>query len=120
MDCLVLPAAILKRRLSGYRHLSEESSGDSVTVVTGKERREFVVDPFVLEENPFRIMIDLLTKKGKKGIRVEMNSRGKRVIFVDVDTILFEHMLWLMNNDFSSFLQLNHLKEIIEFYAQDG
>ena len=38
--------------------------------------------------------------------------------FVDVDSILFEHMLWLMYNDCSSLFELN-LKEIIDFYAQD-
>ncbi|XAR54822.1 hypothetical protein NMG60_11030128, partial [Bertholletia excelsa] len=92
-----------------------DSSGP-VTVVVGKERREFVIDPFVLEEDPFRALIDVL-RQGKKG-RVDVNS-GKKVIFVGVDSILFEHMLWLMNNDWSSLLELN-LREIVDFYAQDN
>ncbi|KAL7164891.1 hypothetical protein ACSBR2_040730 [Camellia fascicularis] len=121
MACLVLPVAILKRRCSGsrlgYRQLSDDVFGESddpVTVVVGKERREFVVDPIVLEEQPFKVLIDM-QRNNKKG----MINGEKRVIFVDVDAILFEHMLWLMHNDCSSLLNLN-LKEIIDFYAQDN
>ncbi|XAR70623.1 hypothetical protein NMG60_11027536 [Bertholletia excelsa] len=122
MDCLVLPA-MLKRRCSGsrlrYRLLSDQVFGecdDPVTVVVGKERREFTVDPFVLEEDPFRVLIDLLGKENRG--RVDIDG-AKRVIFVDVEAILFEHLLWLMQNDSACFLQLN-LKEILEFYAQDN
>ncbi|PSR89232.1 AAA ATPase forming ring-shaped complexes like [Actinidia chinensis var. chinensis] len=118
MDCLILPVSILTRRCSGYRQLSGDvfgGSDDPVTVVVGKERREFVVDPFVLDENPFRVLIEML-KEDKKG-RVEIQS-NKRVVFVDVDAILFEHMLWLMHNDWASLLQLN-MREIVDFYAQD-
>ncbi|KAF8412811.1 hypothetical protein HHK36_000782 [Tetracentron sinense] len=124
MDCLILPVTIWRRRSSrsrlGYLPLLKDGvSGDSenspVIVVVGKERREFLVDPFVLEEDPFRILIEILRKDNK--MRFDANEE-KSVIFVDVDSILFEHMLWLMCNDCSSLFQLN-LKEIIEFYAQD-
>ncbi|XP_022738019.1 uncharacterized protein LOC111290804 [Durio zibethinus] len=121
MDCLVLPVSLLRRRSMGYRPLTEDGFGEldrQVTVVVGKEKREFLVDPFVLEESPFRVLID--TMKKEYGSRV-IDARGekRRVIFVDVDAILFEHMLWLMNNDCSSLFQLN-LEEIIDFYAQDN
>uniref|UniRef100_A0A5B7B220 Uncharacterized protein n=1 Tax=Davidia involucrata TaxID=16924 RepID=A0A5B7B220_DAVIN len=122
MDCLVLPVSILRRRYSGsrlgYRPLSDDVFGESddpVTVVVGKEKREFLVEPSVLEESPFRVLIDMVRKEKKE--RMDVNG-AKRVIFVDVDAILFEHMLWLMHNDCSSLFQLN-LKEIIDFYAQD-
>ncbi|XP_059656770.1 auxin-responsive protein SAUR76 [Cornus florida] len=119
MNCLVLPVSILRRRYSGsrlgYRPLTEESE-DPVTVVVGKEKREFLVDPFVLEESPFRVLIDL-AKNEEKG---RMFVHGvKRKIFVDVDAILFEHMLWLLHNDSSSLFQLN-LTEIIDFYSQEN
>lgn len=78
----------------------------------GKEKREFLVDPFVLEENPFRVLIDLVNRNGRRLVN------KKRVLFVDVDAILFEHMLWLMHNDSSSLFQLN-LQEVVDFYAQD-
>ena len=109
------------RSRQGYRPLTEDGFGDldsPVTVVVGKERKEFLVDPFVLEERPFRVLIETVRKDS---VFYEITSRSreeKRVVLVDVDAILFEHMLWLMDNDSSSLFQLN-LKEIIDFYAQD-
>ncbi|KAG5588987.1 hypothetical protein H5410_039501 [Solanum commersonii] len=56
----------------------------------------------------------------KKEDRRKVNeNKENKVIFVDLDAILFEHMLWLMQNDCSSLFQLN-LKEIIDFYCQDS
>jgi hypothetical protein len=128
MDCLVLPVSIFRKcytggsRPPGYRRLTQDGfdeSGPLVTVVVGKEKREFLVDPFVLDENPFRVLIEMMKKKEKKKDEAEYVKRSeKRVIFVDVDAILFEHMLWLMYNDCSSLFKLN-LKEIIDFYAHD-
>ncbi|XP_021768174.1 uncharacterized protein LOC110732530 [Chenopodium quinoa] len=142
MDCLVMPVSVLVRRCSGrylssrlgYRSLDDDamlSDGELVTVVVGRERRQFLVDPFVLQESPFRVLIELAMQghhkhdhKNKRELENYMDgiitnkSSTKRVIFVDVDAILFEHMLWLMYNDCSSFFKLN-VMEIIEFYAQD-
>lgn len=104
----------------GYRPLADDGfdeSGQLVTVVVGKEKREFLVDSFVLEANPFRALIEMMKKDDRKETMGTERSM-KRVIFVDVDAILFEHMLWLMHNDCSSLFKLN-LKEIIDFYAQD-
>ncbi|KAE8661877.1 putative DNA-binding protein ESCAROLA-like [Hibiscus syriacus] len=121
MDCLVLPDCLLRKRSSmrsrlGYRPLKSEEDGcgeAQVTVVVGKQKREFLVDSFVLEKSPFRVLIETM----KKGV-MDGRREKEKVIFVDVDDILFEHMLWLMNNDRSSLFQLN-LEEIIDFYAQD-
>lgn len=129
-----MPVSILKNRCMGsrlsYRPLADEVFGEQenpVTVVVGKEKREFLVDPFVLEENPFRLLIETMNKD--KNHQVEsgdfldqknMKKKNKqKVVFVDVDAILFEHMLWLLYNDCSSLFKLN-LKEIIDFYAQDN
>ncbi|KAJ6327153.1 hypothetical protein OIU78_014103 [Salix suchowensis] len=124
MDCLVLPVSLLKRCYTrsrlGYRPLTEDGFGDldsPVTVLVGKERKEFLVDPFVLEESPFRVLIETV-KQDRVFYDTSGSREEKRVIFVDVDAILFEHMLWLLYNDCSSLFQLN-LKEIIDFYAQD-
>lgn len=123
MGCLLfLTLSILGRRSRlGYRTISSVRDYDGrVKVVVGKERKEFLVDPLVLEENPFRVLIDL-ARKNDKGSAVdndEIAGRDKEVVFVDVDVILFEHMLWLMHNDYSSMFQLN-LQEIVDFYAQD-
>ncbi|XP_048132101.1 auxin-responsive protein SAUR77-like [Rhodamnia argentea] len=129
MDCLVLPVALLRRGCSGsrpgYRQLVEDGLGEPdspVTVVVGKEKRVFLVDSCVLEENPFRVLIDASTRKegrrGPGGTR-KRGKRRERVIFVDVDAILFEHMLWLMHNDCPSLFQLN-VEEVIDFYAQEN
>ncbi|XVF11031.1 hypothetical protein REPUB_Repub07fG0234300 [Reevesia pubescens] len=104
----------------GYRPLKENGYSEldrQVRVVVGKEKREFLVDPFVLEESPFRVLIETMKKEYGSQV-IDARKEKRRVIFVDVDAILFEHMLWLMNNDCSSLFQLN-LKEVIDFYVQD-
>ncbi|XP_039123599.1 uncharacterized protein LOC120260223 [Dioscorea cayenensis subsp. rotundata] len=79
------------RRLVGYQQLEEDCSASSeVKVVVGKEKREFYVDPFVLEKDPFRVLMEM--------VRIDCDKERKDVIFVDVDL---------------------NMKEIIEFYAQD-
>ena len=69
MDCLVQPVSLIRRRSTGSRHgyrpltkdvLDEPES--PVTVVVGKEKRVFLVDPFILEESPFRFLIDTMKK----------------------------------------------------------
>ncbi|WMV40236.1 hypothetical protein MTR67_033621 [Solanum verrucosum] len=120
MNCIFLPVSNLKRRSSiqlDYQLLFKNSCRntvtDHVTVVVGKDKREFLVEPFVLEQSPFKILFEMVKKKEDRR-KVNENKENK-VIFVDVDAILFEHMLWLMQNDCSSLFQLN-LKEIIDFY----
>lgn len=128
MDCCVFVGLNWLRNPScskriGYHQLSEDDCGaecsyldNSVTVVVGREKRVFVVDPYILEKDPFRVLLETMRRKKKK--REYNSNREERVIFLNVDAILFEHMLWLMYNDWSSFLELN-LTEIIEFYSQD-
>lgn len=109
----------------GYRPLpraagfsDDEDSGSAVRVVVGKERRVFLVEPFVLETDPLRVLMATAAREGR---------RRKGAVFVDVDHILFEHLVWLVHNEYSSavaaassaLIQLN-LKEIIEFYAQEN
>ncbi|QCD91453.1 auxin-responsive protein SAUR77-like [Vigna unguiculata] len=129
MDCLVMPVSLIRRRSTGSRlrymalpkeGLLEEESEKSVTVVVGKEKRVFMVEPFILQESPFRVLMDISMKKDPAAEKKHFHftSSQRRVIFVDVDDILFEHMLWLMHNDASSLFQLN-LKEIIDFYTHD-
>ena len=110
----------------GYKPLTKDDVLDNephspVTVVVGKEKRVFLVDPFILQENPFRLLMDTSMRKNDRGVKedhLHFTTSQQRVVFVDVDAILFEHMLWLMHNDCSSLLNLN-LEEIIDFYSQD-
>ncbi|KAK9667841.1 hypothetical protein RND81_13G014800 [Saponaria officinalis] len=133
MECLTVPVSTLVRRCSGrytssrlgYRPLTEDGD-EMITVVVGKEQKKFLVDPFVLQESPFRVLIEMGMKdnnnnNGNKNITRVLKMEGyptNKVIFVDVEAILFEHMLWLLYNDCSSFFKLN-VKEIIDFYAMD-
>jgi hypothetical protein len=99
----------------GYHAIDDEAGPPpaTVTVVVGKERRVFAVDQLVLDTYPFRVLLETAARKEER--------RGKS-LFVDVDAILFEHILWLARcHDRSavSLLQLD-LKEIIDFYAQDA
>ncbi|KAL6003534.1 hypothetical protein ACLOJK_023766 [Asimina triloba] len=65
------------------------------------------------EKDPFGALLE--TNRKKRGWR---EDGGQRVIFIGVNVILFEHMLWLMYND-CSFFRLD-LDEIIDFYVQDS
>ncbi|OIW10881.1 hypothetical protein TanjilG_27827 [Lupinus angustifolius] len=129
MDCLVMPISLIRRCSTGSRFgyipLTKDDldhEPNPVKVMVGKEKKVFFVDPFILQEYPFQFLIDISMKNTssmEKGhFHFTRSHSQRRVIFVDVDALLFEHMLWLMHNDVSSLFQLN-LKEIVEFYAQD-
>ncbi|CAJ2645974.1 uncharacterized protein LOC123909072 [Trifolium pratense] len=124
MDCLVMPVSLIRRRSTtgsrfGYKPLTNDGlldhqdSDNRVTVVVGKNKKVFLVDPNILQENPFQVLMNISMKKDPSSHH--HHDHHERVIFVDVDDILFEHMLWLMNNDTSSLFQLN-LKDIVDFY----
>jgi hypothetical protein len=78
--------------------------------VVEKERRAFAVDRLVLASYPLRRLLETAARRA-----------GGGAIFVDVDAILFEHILWLAC-DARSVSQILHLdlKEVINFYAQDA
>ncbi|KAK1301320.1 hypothetical protein QJS10_CPB12g01320 [Acorus calamus] len=111
--CLFVPSRV------GYRAMTDEAEEEEerVMVVVGKERRVFFVEPFVLGMVPLKDLIELGRKDGSFS---REGCAGEKAIFVDVDAILFEHLLWLLyNDDCSSLFQLD-LKEIVEFYSQDS
>lgn len=138
---------LIPRRASavGYRSLTsivddyggEDASSEAVTVVVGKERREFLVHPLVLEKDLFRVLLLVATRRrggqqrqgmgGRKRKRVTGGlgrRRRQQPIYVDVDAILFEHLLWLAgdggeNGRVGASLLQRDLEEIVEFYAQD-
>lgn len=119
-SCLVLPVSWKRKCNNGRCHLKYEvlrkdyyddfdESSQVISVVVGKEKRVFLVEPFVLEEKPFRVLLEMTESYYR---------REERSIFVNnVDSILFEHMLWLFHNDFSSSCSFCW-KDIIDFYAE--
>lgn len=105
----------------GYRSLVDAAADaaappSTVTVVVGKERRAFAVDRLVLDSYPLRLLLETAARGEERRA-----GGGAGAIFVDVDAILFEHILWLAC-DARSVSQILHLdlKEIIDFYAQDA
>ena len=109
----------------GYHTLDDDDDANeagpspppaTVTVVVGKERRVFAVDQLVLDTYPFRLLLETAAAAGKE------ERRSSKALFVDVDAILFEHVLWLArcrDRSAGSLLHLD-LKEIIDFYSQDA
>lgn len=123
MDCLVLPISLLRTASQlGYRRLPEDRCDEleqKVTVVVGEEKSEFLIDPFMLEERPFRVLIDVMKEEYGREVIIDAKGEKKRVNLVELGVILFEHMLWLMNNDCCrSLLQRNNFKDIIDFYVE--
>lgn len=120
MGCLISPVMKLRRLSSAdsrrfvYRNLTDDMEDAVIRVVVGKEKKEFMVEPYVLEEKPFRVLIGSV----KDNTKNRLNRTG-RVLWLDhVDSILFEHLLWLLRNDASTFSDMD-VVEIIDFYAQD-
>ncbi|KAJ3700062.1 hypothetical protein LUZ61_003767 [Rhynchospora tenuis] len=106
-----------------YRRLANDIAETStVTIVVGKEKRVFHVDQYVLDTYPFRCLLELAKANGGNK-RESCGSDCKGVIFLDLDAILFEHMLWLVSEEcststFDSTLMLD-MREIVDFYSQD-
>lgn len=120
----------LLRHLSSrrYRRLTNEvsdSDSDTITIMVGKEKRLFHVDRYVLDTGPFRCLMELAKANGNK--KENCGYDCKDVIFLDLDAILFEHMLWLVSEEYSastststacdSNLMLD-MRAIIDFYSQ--
>ncbi|KAJ4753411.1 hypothetical protein LUZ62_044837 [Rhynchospora pubera] len=105
-----------------YRRLTDDTADTgTVTIVVGKEKRVFHVDQYVLDTYPFKCLLELAKANGNK--REICGSDCKGVIFLDLDAILFEHMLWLVSEEcststFDSTLMLD-MREIVDFYSQD-
>ncbi|KAG6468934.1 hypothetical protein ZIOFF_073629 [Zingiber officinale] len=77
----------------GYQPLPPADASPAeppVRVVVGKERRVFFVDRLVLERDHFRILMEAA------GDRIQ---RRKGAVLVDLDAILFEHLLCMLKED---------------------
>ena len=80
----MLKKRCMRSRLHGYRPLTKDGFGDSenpVIVVVGKEKKEFLVDPFVLEENPFRVLMETMNKDKNVENFDDRTGKGNRMVF---------------------------------------
>jgi len=91
---------------------------NAVTVVVGKEKEIFKVEPHILDCGFFR---PLMEQAGVGRITTKDECRKKSCgdfIFLDCDAILFDHVLWLLHNDDPCLRDLN-LEILMEFYSQE-
>ena len=104
-----------------------------VTLLVGKERQVFKVEPQMMEHRLLECLLERTRSKAltspsldsptqalwadKENEPVHTNNikSGNCPIFLDCDAILFEHILWLLNNDDPAIRQLN-IEELMEFY----
>ncbi|GLJ50480.1 hypothetical protein SUGI_1075690 [Cryptomeria japonica] len=117
-----MPVDVPYQQLSALRFKEDledeetQANAPHVSVVVGKERRVFKVDPQIVKDAFFRVLLD-------KGTMMEEDNfaDGHRcmILLEQCDSILFEHILWLVYNDDPSIPSVN-LEELIEFYAQDA
>jgi len=91
---------------------------NAVTVVVGKEKEIFKVEPQILDCGLFQ---PLMEKASVRRISREDHGRKKSCndfIFLDCDAILFDHMLWLVHNDDPCLRNFN-LEILMEFYSEE-
>ena len=104
-----------------------------VTLLVGKERQVFKVEPQMLEHRLLECLLArtnsaeallssssssqdaLWEEKENVVLHSKKGSAAERPIRLDCDAILFEHILWLLNNDDPAIRQLN-IEELMEFY----
>ncbi|EER99740.1 hypothetical protein BDA96_02G403200 [Sorghum bicolor] len=110
------------RRLDSAPALEAEAAAAEVRVEVGTtakgraKKSVFHVDPAVLEAGPVRRLLAAVGRRAPGG-----------GVAVDVDALLFEHLLWLATkardgvggDDDDSVAAADDLSDIVEFYSQD-
>lgn len=91
---------------------------NAVTVVVGKEKEIFKVEPQILDCGLFQSLME----KAIVG-RSSREDHGRKkscndFIVLDCDAILFDHMLWLVHND-DPCLRYFNLEILMEFYSEE-
>ncbi|XVF48837.1 hypothetical protein PTKIN_Ptkin03bG0220400 [Pterospermum kingtungense] len=86
--------------------IEEESSSPAnlQPVYVGKSRRRYLISPDVIDNPLFR---ELAERSGQ-------NDNAAGVINVSCEVVLFEHLLWMLEN---ADPQPESLEELVEFYA---
>eukprot|EP01018_Ginkgo_biloba_P009229 Gb_28615 [translate_table: standard] len=91
---------------------------NAVTVVVGKEKEVFRVEPQILDYGLFQSLLQRATIE-----RIHWDGKENEYkptpecIFLNCDAILFEHMLWLVNNDDPCLRYLNLESRLVQIEA---
>ncbi|KAE8687583.1 hypothetical protein F3Y22_tig00111013pilonHSYRG00181 [Hibiscus syriacus] len=80
----------------------DESSANLQPVYVGKSRRRYLISSDIIESPLFR---ELAERSGEQ---------NDAVINVSCEVVLFEHLLWMLENGDP---QLESLEELVDFYA---
>jgi hypothetical protein len=103
-----------------YRRLTNDTADSgTVIIVVGKEKRVFHADRHVLDTYPFKCLMKLAKMNGN--LKEICGSECKGMVFLDLDVILVEHMLWLISEKISSTCDHNlmlDMREIVDFHSQ--
>ncbi|KQK23425.1 hypothetical protein BRADI_1g73665v3 [Brachypodium distachyon] len=70
------------------------------------------LEPNSAPVDTFRVLLETVPRKEER--------RGSKAVFLNVDAILFEHILWLACQRSSVSLLHLDLREIIDFYSQNA
>lgn len=90
----------------GMWRLSDDGGEDGLQVVyVGKSRRRYLVSSQLLDHPLFRVLAD----KSSASATAENGE-----IVVGCEVVLFEHLLWMIEN---ADPQLESLDDLVEFYA---
>ncbi|KAJ7560904.1 hypothetical protein O6H91_03G005600 [Diphasiastrum complanatum] len=120
-------------KLSCVNFPSTKKSESLITVLVGPERQPFSVEPQILDHGVIQILVE---KTGSPVVedsetsdyenydygcgilkpRKSKASQTTAIIHLDCDAILFDHILWLLDNDDPSIRYLN-MDELMEFYS---
>ncbi|KAL4319703.1 hypothetical protein GQ457_18G001760 [Hibiscus cannabinus] len=78
------------------------SSANLQAVYVGKSRRRYLISPDIIENPLFK---ELAERSGEQ---------NETVVNVSCEVVLFEHLLWMLENGEP---QLESLEELVEFYT---
>ena len=81
--------------------IDEESSANLQPVYVGKSRRRYLISSDIIDNPLFREL-------------AERSGENDTVINVSCEVVLFEHLLWMLEN---ADPQPESLEELVEFYA---
>ncbi|KAJ7963335.1 Auxin-responsive family protein [Quillaja saponaria] len=87
--------------ISATSESDHQVSDDLQAVYVGKSRRRYLVNSDIVEHPVFQELVD----------KSDNDNDG---IVVASEVVLFEHLLWMIENDGT---QLGSMDELVEFYA---
>ncbi|KAJ7560903.1 hypothetical protein O6H91_03G005500 [Diphasiastrum complanatum] len=114
-------------------NFSTKRAKSLITILVGPERQAFSVKPQILDHGVVQCLVEKTGSRlveetdsdyenydygcGILKFRKSKASQASAKIHLDCDAILFDHILWLLDNDDPSIRHLN-MDELMEFYSQ--